>query len=58
MKRCRFLVLRGDAPENEHPGVREANEYLARALESAGREFRLGFTSVVMGGTGHALPPK
>jgi len=58
MKRCRFLVLRGDLPEDEHPGVREANDYLARALESAAREYRLDFTSVVMRGTGHALPPK
>jgi predicted esterase len=58
MKHCRFLVLRGDAPEDEHPGVRESNEYLARALESAAREYRLDFTSVVMRGAGHALPPK
>jgi len=58
MKRSRFLVLRGDAPEDEHPGVREANDYLARALESAAREFHLDFTSLVMRGTGHALPPK
>ena len=58
LKRCRFLVLRGDAPEDEHPGVRESNDYLARALESAAREFHLDFTSVVMRGAGHALPPK
>ncbi len=58
MKRRRFLVLRGDAPEDEHPGVREANEYLAHALESAAGEFHLDLTSVVMRGAGHALPPK
>ena len=58
MKRCRFLVLRGDAPEDEHPGVRESNDYLARALESTAREFHLDFTSVVTRGAGHALPPK
>src|SRR6185436_15748935 len=58
MKRCRFLVLRGDAPEDEHPGVRESNDYLARALESVARELHLDFTSVVMRDTGHALPPK
>ena|ERR1051326_286066 len=58
MKRCRFLVLRGDAPEDEHPGVRESNDYLARSLESAAREFQLDFTSVLMQGTGHALPTK
>jgi predicted esterase len=57
IKRCRFLILRGDAPEDEHPGVRESNEYQARALESAAREFHLDFTSVVMRGAGHALPP-
>ena len=58
MKRFRILLLRGDAPEDEHPGVRQANEYLGRALESSAREFHLDLTSVVMHGYGHALPPK
>jgi predicted esterase len=58
MKRCRFLLLRGDAPEDEHPGVREANEHLWHALESGAKEYDLNFVSIVMHGYGHALPPK
>lgn len=56
MKRCRFLLLRGDQPQGEPE--REHNSHLARALEYEAEEHHLDFTSVVMRGHGHELPPE
>ena len=55
MKRCRFLLLRGDSSDNENHDVRD---HLAQGLQNAAQEHRLDFTSVVMHGYGHELPPK
>ncbi|PYK01798.1 MAG: hypothetical protein DME23_03290 [Verrucomicrobia bacterium] len=56
VKNCRFLLLRGDQPEGMPE--REHNTHLARALECEAREHHLDFTSIIMRGHGHELPPE
>lgn len=56
MKHLRFLVLRGNQPDNEHPEERQKNDHLARALEDTAHKLGLDFTSKVMHGYGHEFP--
>ncbi len=61
MKRYRFLLLRGDQADDDQPRSkleREHNTLLAHALELEATEHGLDFTSIIMGGYGHAFPPK
>jgi predicted esterase len=52
MKRCRFLLLRGDRADAKP----EPKMHLARALEYLAEEHHVDFTSIVMRGYGHELP--
>lgn len=56
MKRNRFLVLFGDQSKGEP--VREALILVNRSLEYSAQERQLHFTSIVMRGAGHEMPPK
>jgi len=56
MKRNRFLVLFGDQSKGEP--VREALILVSRSLEYSAQERQLDFTSIVMRGAGHEMPPK
>jgi predicted esterase len=61
MKPCRFLLLRGDQPDDDSAKSkeeREHNTHLAQALELEAQEFHLDFTAVTMQNTGHDLPRK
>jgi len=46
LKRCRFLLLRGD----------QTDDYLSRALELGARESGLDFTFITMREAGHEFP--
>jgi hypothetical protein len=61
MKPYRFLIMRGDQPDDDQPkskAEREHNLLLARAVELEGQAQSLDFTSLVMKGFGHELPLK
>ena len=52
VRRCRFLLMRGDRPDAKP----EPKMHLARALESLAQEHQVDLTSIVMKGHGHELP--
>ena len=56
MKRNRFLVLCGD--DTKGLPVREALILVSRSLEYSAQERQLDFTSIIMRGAGHEMPPK
>ena len=55
-KRCRFLLIRGDQPQNGEPGFREYYTHLCRALEYAAETNHLDFTSIIVHGYSHEFP--
>jgi predicted peptidase len=55
MKQYRFLVLYGD--QSKGLPVREALILVSRSLDYSAKERQLDFTSIVMRGAGHELPP-
>jgi hypothetical protein len=56
LKRCRFLLLRGDRGEPEHAA--KAFTHITQALEYAAKGHELDFTFITMRDTGHAFPLK
>jgi hypothetical protein len=61
MKLCRFLVLRGENPDDDQidsKAERESDTHLALALEFEAQKLHLNFTSLNMSGIGHDFPPK
>ena len=56
LKRCRFLLLRGDRSEPEHAA--KAFTHITRALEYAAQGHELDFTFITMRDTGHTFPLK
>ena len=56
MKRNRFLVLFGDQLKGDP--VHEALILVGRSLEYSAQERQLDFTSIVMRGAGHEMPPQ
>ncbi|MGB7769870.1 MAG: hypothetical protein WBN22_13585 [Verrucomicrobiia bacterium] len=61
LRHYRFLVLRGDQPDDDQPQSKSMREHwtvLARAVEREAAEHSLDFTSIVMHGYGHEFQPK
>jgi hypothetical protein len=55
LKRCRFLLMRGDYVERS---PRTGSHHLFTALEYLAMENKLNFTSIIMENTEHAFPRK